>query len=403
MEQELTSISNKTVAVIGGGPSGCICAKFLSDAGINVTVFNKGKFLYTLLPTGGGRCNLAYADYDFKTLAGNYPRGEKFLYSVFSKFGTNDTLKFFKSIGVETYIQDDNRIFPKSNSSAEVREKFLKSLKCKLVKENVLSVCQLSEGFEVEAEKKRYYFDLVVVAVGGHNGYDILKKFDIIVKEPVPSLVGLITKEDFSSVTGVSIKNVEARVFKNTYKGDILFTHKGVSGPLIYKISSVFAREKLPYKINLGFIDDFDFQKLLNEFSHKEIKNLLSQFVPKSFAYFLLKSLDINSELPCHKINAKARDTIYKALTNFEITIKDKVSDGEVVTCGGVDLKEINPKTMEAKKYNGLYFCGEVLDIDGFCGGFNLQNCWSTGFVCADSIITIISNVKNQVAQNNLC
>ena len=392
MGQELTSISNKTVAVIGGGPAGCICAKFLSDAGIDVTVFDKGKLLRTLLPTGGGRCNLAHADFDFKSLAQNYPRGEKFLYSVFSKFGTNETLKFFKSIGVETYIQEDNRIFPNSNSSADVREKFLNSLKSKLIKENVITITPLSNGYEIETEKSKYYFDKVVISVGGHNGYGVLKKMDINIIEPVPCLVGLICKEDFSSVAGVSIKNVKAKVLKNNFKGDLLFTHNGISGPLIYTISSVFAREKFPYKVNLRFTDDFDFQKLLNEFPHKEIKNLMSQFIPKSFAYYLLSKLNINLELPCHKINAKMRNNIYTALTNFEIIIKDKVPDGEVVTCGGVDLKEINPKTMGAKKYDGLYFCGEVLDIDGFCGGFNLQNCWSTGFVCADSIISNINN-----------
>lgn len=387
MEQELTLISNKSVAVVGGGSAGCICAKFLFDAGIGVTVFDRGKFMRTLLPTGGGRCNLAYADFDFKTLAENYPRGEKFLYSVFSKFGTNETLMFFKSIGIETYIQDDNRIFPNSNSSADVREKFLKSLKCKLVNENVITVTPLSKGYEIETEKSKYYFDKVVVSVGGHSGYSVLKKLNINIIEPVPSLVGLITKEKFSSVAGVSIKNAKVKVFKNNFSGDLLFTHKGLSGPLIYTISSVFAREKFPYNVNLRLTDDFDFQKLLNEFSHKEIKNLLSQFVPKSFALYLLESLGINPELECNKIDGKTRDIIYKALTDFEITVKGRVSDGEVVTCGGVDLKEINSKTMEAKKYKGLYFCGEVLDIDGFCGGFNLQNCWSTGFVCADSII----------------
>ena len=390
MVQELTSISNKTVAVIGGGPAGCICAKFLSDAGVDVTVFDKGKFLHTLLPTGGGRCNLAHADFDFKTLAENYPRGEKFLYSVFSKFGTNETLKFFKSIGVETYIQEDNRIFPNSNSSADVREKFLKSLKSKLIKENVITITPLSNGYEIETEKSKYYFDKVVVSIGGHSGYSVLKKLDINIIDPVPSLVGLITKEDFSSVAGVSIKNVSAKVYKNNFNGDLLFTHKGISGPLIYTISSVFARKEFPYKVNLRFTDDFDFQKFLNEFSHKEIKNLLSQFVPKSFALYLLNSLNLNPESPCHKINGKTRDIIYNALTDFEITVKGRVPDGEVVTCGGVDLKEINPKTLEAREYKGLYFCGEVLDIDGFCGGFNLQNCWSTGFVCADSIINNI-------------
>ncbi len=384
MVQELTSISNKSVAVIGAGPSGCICAKYLSDAGIDVTLFDKGKFLHTLLPTGGGRCNLAHADFNFKSLAHNYPRGKKFLYSVFSKFATDETLQFFKSIGVETYTQDNGRIFPTSNSSSDVREKLLKSIKCKFVNEEVLKI---SPQYKVKTNKSDYYFDNVVIATGGHTSYEILNFFDLNIIPPQPSLVGLITKEDFSQLAGVSIKNAEAKIEKNSFYGDILFTHKGFSGPLIYTVSSVCARKEMPYKIHLKFSNDFDFQKLLNSNPHKEIKNLLSQLVPKSFAQFLLIFINIDPDLPCHKIDGKMRDLIYKNLTDFEAVVTGKVPDGEVVTCGGVDLNEINSKTMESKKYKGLYFCGEVVDIDGFCGGFNLQNCWSTGFVCADAII----------------
>ncbi len=387
MAQELTSISNKTVAIIGGGPAGCMCAKFLSDAGVDVTIFDKGKILVTILPTGGGRCNLAHAHYDFKILASNYPRGEKFLYSVFSRFGTNETLDFFKSIGIETYTQDNGRIFPISDSSKDVREKFLKSLKCKIINENINSINELVQGYELISDKSKYFFDNVVVCVGGHNGYELIKNFDINIASPKPSLVGLITKQDFSPISGVSIKNVKCKIERTTYCGDVIFTHKGISGPLIYKISSIMARAEMPYKINLKFSDDFDLQDLLNDNPHKEIKNLLSKFLPKSFAQFLLNSLSVNINALCYTIDGATRNKIYNSLTNFEITVNGVVPDGEVVTCGGVDLKEVNSKTMESKKYKGLYFCGEVLDIDGFCGGFNLQNCWSTGYVAADSII----------------
>ncbi|MBP3821000.1 aminoacetone oxidase family FAD-binding enzyme [bacterium] len=368
MAQE--SIS-KTVAVIGAGPAGCICAKFLSDYGFEVSLFDKGKFLRTLLPTGGGKCNLANALYDFKELAQNYPRGEKFLYSVFSKFSTSDTLDFFKSIGVETYTREDNRIFPISNSAKEVREKLLKSLKCNFISEEVLKV---EEGYKVITNKSKYFFDIVVIAIGGHSGVDLLKTFDIRTIPQTPSLVGLKTKEDFSSLSGVSINNV-------------LFTHKGVSGPLIYEISSKKARENFPYKIFLKLVQIDNLQDLLNKNPHKEIKNLISHFIPKSLAEFVLGS---EGNKKCHEIDGKTRDKIISKLENFEITATGKVSEGEVVTCGGVDLKEINPKTLESKKYKGLYFCGEILDIDGFCGGFNLQNCWSTGFVVANAINSVI-------------
>lgn len=387
MVQESTS--NKSIAIIGAGPAGCVCAKFLKNNGFCPIIFDKGKYLRTILPTGGGRCNLAHAEFDFKNLTKNYPRGEKFLYSVFSKFGTEDAIQFFKQLGIETYTQEDNRIFPKSNSSRDVQEKLLKALKgCKFVSEKVLSIEKLDNCYKIITNKSSYAFDVVIVSTGGHGNWDIFNKMDLNIIPPTQALVGLITKENFSAISGVSIKNVKTygKEFKNSDNGDIIFTHKGISGPLIYKISSIFARKEMPYKLVFQLVKDLDLQAELNKNPHKEIKNLLGQFVPKSFAEFVLENLDIEKDTPCHKITGKLRDKIYKKLTTFEVTIISKVPDGEVVTCGGIDLKEINSKTMESKKYPNLYFCGEVLDIDGFCGGFNLQNCWSTAFVVAQSV-----------------
>lgn len=387
MVQESTS--NKSVAIIGAGPAGCVCAKFLKNNGFCPIIFDKGKYLRTILPTGGGRCNLAHAEFDFKNLTKNYPRGEKFLYSVFSKFGTEDAVQFFKQLGIETYTQEDNRIFPKSNSSRDVQEKLLKALKgCKFVSEKVLSIEKLDNCYKIITNKSSYAFDVVIVSTGGHGNWDIFNKMDLNIIPPTQALVGLVTKENFSAISGVSIKNVKTygKEFKNSDNGDIIFTHKGISGPLIYKISSIFARKEMPYKLVFQLVKDLDLQAELNKNPHKEIKNLLGQFVPKSFAEFVLENLDIEKDTPCHKITGKLRDKIYKKLTTFEVTIISKVPDGEVVTCGGIDLKEINSKTMESKKYPNLYFCGEVLDIDGFCGGFNLQNCWSTAFVVAQSV-----------------
>lgn len=387
MVQESTS--NKSVAIIGAGPAGCVCAKFLKNNGFCPIIFDKGKYLRTILPTGGGRCNLAHAEFDFKNLTKNYPRGEKFLYSVFSKFGTEDAIQFFKQLGIETYTQEDNRIFPKSNSSRDVQEKLLKALKgCKFVSEKVLSIEKLDNCYKIITNKSSYAFDVVIVSTGGHGNWDIFNKMDLNIIPPTQALVGLVTKENFSAISGVSIKNVKTygKEFKNSDNGDIIFTHKGISGPLIYKISSIFARKEMPYKLVFQLVKDLDLQAELNKNPHKEIKNLLGQFVPKSFAEFVLENLDIEKDTPCHKITGKLRDKIYKKLTTFEVTIISKVPDGEVVTCGGIDLKEINSKTMESKKYPNLYFCGEVLDIDGYCGGFNLQNCWSTAFVVAQSV-----------------
>lgn len=373
MAQELI-FKNKTVAIIGSGPAGCICAYYLQEH-FDVSIFDKGSFLRTILPTGGGRCNLAHAEYDFRELAKNYPRGEKFLYSVFSKFGTADTIDFFKKIGVNVYTQNDNRIFPISNSSADVRDKLLKAIsKCNLIKEEIKKIEQLSNGWKLKTNKSIYAFDYVVIAIGGHTSFELIKELDIKIQPPTQALVGLTTKEDFSSIAGVAIK-------------DILFTHKGISGPAIYKISSIRAKESMPYQLNLNLINNIELQSMLNTNPHKKIKNLLGKIIPKSLALWILNNLNINPQTPCYKIDGQTRDKILNKLINFEVTVTGKVPDGEVVTCGGIDLKEINSKTLEAKRYSGLYFCGEVLDIDGFCGGFNLQNCWSTGYVTAKSII----------------
>lgn len=386
------------VAIIGGGPAGCICAYFLQDD-FEVTIFDKKSPLLTLLPTGGGRCNLAHAEYDFRELAKNYPRGEKFLYSVFSKFGTADTIEFFKKIAVPTYIQDDMRFFPVSNSAKDVREKFLKALnKVKFVKEEVLrinppqtNICHsehtnlrsfaLAQDDKCEESHNNqiitsivtnmgvYKSDFVVIATGGHASFELIRLLGHKIIEPKPALTGLVTKEDLSKLSGVSFN-------------DVLFTHKGISGPAVYKISSLRARDKFPYTLSFNFVGDIDLQTALNENPHKSIKNLLADYVPKSFAEFILEEPDKK----CHLINGKTRDKILDKLQNFTVTAIGTVPDGEVVTSGGVDLKEINPKTMESKLVPQVYFCGEVMDIDGFCGGFNLQNCWSTGFVASQAI-----------------
>lgn len=370
MVQELKS----KVVIVGGGPAGCICAYFLQND-FEVTVIEKNSPLKTLLPTGGGRCNLCHAEFDFKELAKNYPRGEKFLYSVFSKFSTSDTIEFFEKIGVKTYVQENLRVFPKSNRAKDVRDLFLNCLnKVKFVRENALRVNILENGFSVVTDMGAYKADYVVISTGGHSTFDLIKMLGHRIVAPKPALVGLLTKEDFSSISGVVIN-------------DVLFTHRGISGPKIYTISSLRARDNFPYKLSFNFIDDIDLQDYLNQNPHKSIRNLIAEFVPKSFADYVLYNLKIEAETKCYRIDGKRRDKILDRLHNFEVTVTGTLPDGEVVTAGGVDLKEINSKNMESKIVPHIYFCGEVLDIDGFCGGFNLQNCWSTGYVAAQGVI----------------
>jgi predicted flavoprotein YhiN len=420
-----TQNKKKSVAIIGAGPAGCISA-YYADKDLDVTLFDFSRPLHTLLYTGGGRCNLAYAEYDFRELAKFYPRGEKFLYSLFSRFATGDTTEFFQNIGVDTYIQDDLRIFPTSNSAQDVREKVLHSIEnCTFKQEKVLKIVKHDDEFLITTDYNSYHFDKVVVAVGGHAGFSLAKDMGHNIVEPKQALVALVTQKNFKALQGVCVKGASAEVYFQNKKitqltDDILFTHNGISGPLTYKISSVCARLgyniQNPLKIKLAFVrhaefisasnqlantgkilkqvqDDAEcedtlkcFQDLLNSNPKKDIKNLISDFVPKSLADFLLGQNQIALDEKCCNINGKKRDSIIKALTEFEIVVNAPTKDGEVVTAGGVSLDEINPKTMASKLVQNLYFCGEVIDVDGFCGGFNLQNCWSTGFVAGSSI-----------------
>ncbi len=355
------------IAIIGAGPAGCMAAYHLQND-FNVTLYDTDEPLKTLLPTGGGRCNLAHAEYDFKALAANYPRGEKFLYSVFSRFSTADTVEFFEKIGVRTYTQDDGRIFPTSDDASDVRKKFLKALrKCKFVKKHITKLPQTCP---------------VIIATGGKS-FKLARQAGHKIVEPRPALTGLRTEQDFSSLAGVGVN-------------EVLFTHKGVSGPAIYKISSLRARENFPYTITLDLLGEAQIEN-----SDKAVKNILP--LPKSLAAYIAGE---HAETKWSGLNENVRRDILRRCREFEITVTGTASapraladgkagasplqarekDGEVVTAGGVDLNEIDPRTMQSKLMPNVYFCGEVLDIDGFCGGFNLQNCWSTGFAAAQGI-----------------
>lgn len=378
------------IAIIGAGPAGCTCAHFAKQHA-DVTLFDSKLPLHTLLYTGGGRCNLAYAEYDFKELAKFYPRGEKFLYSVFSQFCTGDTIDFFEKIGVKTYTQDDLRIFPISNSAKDVREKILNTLKkCTIKNTKVLKIIKTNDRFEIKTRDNNYHFDKVVIAVGGHVGFELAKNLGHKIIPPKPALTGLIALENFKSIQGLSLQNINAEISFSKKKfplqsGDLIFTHEGISGPLAYKISSIFAREDYnkpnPLKLNLKLLsEDINLQELLNLNSQKNVKNLIAEFIPKNLAEYIVKTCHC-SDLKCHEINSEKRNLILSMLNNFEINITGHAKDGEVVTSGGIDLNEIDAKTMQSKLIKNLYFCGEVIDVDGFCGGFNLQNCWSTGYI----------------------
>lgn len=358
------------IAIVGGGPSGIFCAlqliKLLNEAKISdysITIFDKSQILRTILPTGNGRCNLTNAISDVDEFISNYPRGKKFLYSVFSKHFNYDSIEFFNSIGVETYVQDDLRVFPKSNSASSVKNKMLDCLKTsKNVKLKNLEITEISQLKD---------YDFIVFATGSKVSLSLLKstKVNIIpFKKALCGLKVLNQKENNIYPKGVSVKSLD---------GDFIFTDFGVSGPLIFKISSLSIDKKFPYVISIRLFEVEKLADLIKENPKKSIGNLVSKFIPRSLAKVIVDDFDKN----CAEIS-KEKIEKYSILN---LTIVDTASDGEIVRAGGADLDDLTPNC-KLKSAENIWFCGEVLNIDGFCGGFNLQNCWSSAYVTAFDI-----------------
>lgn len=401
-------MNKKSIAIIGGGPAGVMCALIASQNPQNkIYIFDKGIILNTILPTGGGRCNLAHAEYNFKELAKFYPRGEKFLYSVFSKFSTSDTLEFFENIGIQTYTQDDNRIFPKSDSAKDVKIALTKELEknknIKKVFENVLEIKKINNTFQVKTNKNTQAFDAIVIATGGRgNGQKLAKSLGHNIVELRPALSSLITKEkNYTEISGISLKNITAEVFfenkkQKTHSGDLLFTHTGISGPLAYKISSYCTYlnfdQNNPLKLVINLVgktfEEFDEQFLteLKSNPQKESLTIFAQYLPKNLAIAIFENLKINQKTKAGQLNKSDRNKLSKTITGLVLNATGITKGEEIVTAGGIDLKEIDAKTMQSKIVENLYFCGEVVDIDGLTGGFNLQNCWSTGFIVGNTL-----------------
>lgn len=357
------------VAIIGAGPAGIYCALHLQDTNnISIDIYEKSKPLKTLLPTGGGRCNLAHYAPNPKSLAKNYPRGEKFLYSIFTRHFVNDTLVFFKSIGIETYMQEDERYFPISNSARDMREKMLCALKNKnIINKNITDIKQLNN------------YDFVVIATGSRGGYSLAEQLGHTIIPPKPSLCGLkLAPGSPKYPQGVTI---------NTPEGEILFTKDGLTGPYIYKISSLKARDNFPYDITIPLISREELQNKIKCNPKKIFGNIVSEFIPKSLSRVILGE---NYNIKCSNVKKTTLDTL-ETLTFHVISPDNK---GEIVTSGGVELNEIN-NFCGSKLNPKIYFCGEIMNIDGFCGGYNLQNCWSSAFCAAQGIKNHLTQRKN--------
>ena len=397
--------SNTDVGIIGAGPAGVFAALSVRDFyNVNVTVFDWQDALTTLLPTGGGRCNFSYFETDNKTFASYYPRGSKFLLSVFSRFNMNDTVDYFENIGIKSYVQSDNRIFPISDSSRVMAEILLKRgniLGIKFIKKRVSHVFHDGENFVVSTQDGDYKFKKLILATGGKN-FKLARSFKHKIVRPTFTLAPLeIAEKEYYELSGLSLKDVWVKVFLDGKKllnlaGDILFTRNSISGPLVFKISSCCAYEDyseqnpLELQINLvgqnyAYLDNF-----ITDFKDKSpkvsIKNSFSPFCPKKLFEKILENNNIDGMKQIAQMTNKQKDIILENLTAFKLHVTGKVLGTGIVTAGGVDTDEIDSATMESKLVPNLFFAGEMINVDGFTGGFNLQNCWSTARVAAMSL-----------------
>ena len=406
------------VLVIGAGAAGSMAAIFAARKGHEVMVFEKnaktGKKIYI---TGKGRCNITNAVSN-EELIKNTIRNPKFMYSAFSAFTSEDVIRFFENMGCPVKIERGNRVFPVSDHSSDVIKALDKAMEKAGVKvryntpveeliinENGTEIIgiKLRDGKKVEADK-------VIVATGGlsykstgstGDGYEFAKQVGHTVKDLRPSLVALMVKEKFiKDLQGLSLKNVRVSVKNGKKKifdelGEMLFTRDGISGPLILSASSIagdlFYNEGGMLSIDLKPAlseEELDARLLrdFTEFKSKALKNAFDKLLPKSLIPVFLERTKIDVEKRAGDLTKSERSVIIGLLKHFTLQITGlKGYEEAVITKGGVSVKEVNPKTMESKKVKGLYFAGEVLDVDALTGGFNLQIAWSTGAVAGNA------------------
>ncbi len=417
----------KKVCVIGGGPAGLMSAYSASKNGNQVTLFEKneklGKKIYI---TGKGRCNFTN-DVPPDEFLQNVVRGEKFLRGAIYSFSSQKTIDFFEKYGLSVKIERGNRAFPSSDHASDVTktlEKACKSVgvevhlnekveKIRFLDESNIAmpdIIPMSRIVLLKTNQAEYEFDEVIVATGGlsypttgstGDGYVFARSAGHTVTDLKCGLCGLnLQGEDFKQLQGLTLKNVRLTVKsgqKTVYSefGEMLFTHFGISGPIVLSASSVINRMQLQnLLVSLDLKPALDEQtldkRLLREFEerkNKQIYNVLGELLPQKLIAYVLKMSDVFAKKVVNVITKEERTRIVKTLKNLPLKIKSlRGFEEAIITSGGINLSEINPKTMESKKIKGLRFCGEVLDVDAFTGGFNMQIAFATGYLAGSTI-----------------
>lgn len=407
------------VIVIGGGPAGMMAAITAAEYGNNVTIIEKNSdFGKKLLITGKGRCNITSSLYMSEFIK-NTPGNGQFLYSAFQNYTNTDIIDFLKNQGLEVKEERGNRIFPVTDKSIDVLNCFkskINELKIKkLFNTRVQKILvQNGEVLGVRTEKEIIQTDKIILATGGKSypltgstgdGYLIAKNIGHKVTEIRPSLVPLVIyeKNECKEMQGLSLRNVGIKIIdesknKLIYEdfGEMIFTHFGISGPTIlsgsahlvrYKeIDNLMKEQKIKLQMDLkpALTEEQLDERILRdfkEFKNNQFKHALDKLLPQKMIPIVIEKTKINEEKRVNEITKEERRNLVKVLKKFELTIKDfRPVEEAIITSGGINIKEINPKTMESKLVKGLYFAGEIIDVDSYTGGFNLQIAYSTGY-----------------------
>jgi len=407
------------VGIIGGGAAGFFGALALAENAphVNVTILEKSQNVLSKVKiSGGGRCNVTNACFDINEAVKNYPRGNKELKSVFYKFGFDDTVKWFKDREIELKIEPDGRMFPVTDKSETIIQCFLKEtqkLRIDIVTGyNVRSVSVQESAFVLNSgEENSLSFDKLLITTGGSGkpeSYEWLMNSGHVIVEPVPSLFTFnIPESPLKGLEGISSENVEVSALgtKLKQKGPVIITHWGLSGPAILKLSAFGARELYDMDYNfvliLNWLAGFSIDKIKEIFAKVKINDSKQRVSVRP--YFNLPSrlwnrlsliAGIKEETLWANIRREEINKFLEVLTASRIEIRGKsIFKEEFVTAGGVSLKDIDFRTMQSKKCTGMYFAGEVLDIDGITGGFNFQSAWSTAHVAGSSIANNCKNI----------
>ena len=400
------SVPKLSIAVIGAGAAGLIAAGTAASLGADVLLFETnpkvGRKIYI---TGKGRCNVTN-NCETSNILANIPVNPRFLYSALGNFNAQDTMNFFESLGVPLKTERGNRVFPISDKASDIVDalfSYVKKQGVKIVFHTVNDVLEHQNGFLIKTDDKQFTVDRVIITTGGASypatgstgdGYRFAKNFSHSIVSPRPSLVPLVEKGDTcQKLMGLSLKNVRLTALENNKKifedfGEMLFTHFGVSGPLVLSASAHMRHfGSKDYKILIDLkpaLDDKTLDKrLLNDFEkykNSDFINALDELLPRKLIPVIIELAGINPHTKVHSITKAQRASLSKLIKAFPVEISGARPISEaIVTTGGVNVKEINPKTMESKKKTGLYFAGEVIDVDAYTGGFNLQIAWSTG------------------------